>query len=266
VDFTWYIVDGEYFEGTEFDLSGYVDGAHVISWGSVDNHGHNETAHTLTVYLDTTAPSIDIEIGEPIYIFLGTVYINSSTPITLISNDTGTGNCKMYYSMDGGVTYHIYDTPFYAPPLITSIIYGGEDILGNRAEESAFYVVVNNEDTDGDGIDDISDDDDDNDGIIDVVEDYNQNGIVDEDETDPLNPDTDGDGHSDTEDKYPLDGSKYRDPTDWERIPIAGGMAQGTCFTLIVIGIILLVIMIWLFRRWRMHRAKVAWKKDSGKK
>jgi hypothetical protein len=40
-------------------------------------------------------------------------------------------------------------------------------------------------------------DDSDNDGILDVIEDANHNGIVDSGETDPNNPDTDGDGIQD---------------------------------------------------------------------
>jgi hypothetical protein len=61
-------------------------------------------------------------------------------------------------------------------------------------------------DSDGDGIPDlieitactdVYDADTDDDGILDGVEDKNQNGIVEEDETDPCNPDTDGDGIQD---------------------------------------------------------------------
>ena len=49
----------------------------------------------------------------------------------------------------------------------------------------------------GDEFGDVCDDDDDNDGIDDDVEDANSNGVVDADETNPLLPDTDGDGYAD---------------------------------------------------------------------
>jgi hypothetical protein len=52
-------------------------------------------------------------------------------------------------------------------------------------------------DTDRDGYPDIIDEDDDNDGLLDIQEDVNGNGLVDGNETDPLNPDSDGDGISD---------------------------------------------------------------------
>jgi hypothetical protein len=45
--------------------------------------------------------------------------------------------------------------------------------------------------------------DTDNDGLYDYEEDKNQDGIVDPDETDQNNPDTDGDGINDKEDPYP---------------------------------------------------------------
>jgi hypothetical protein len=60
-------------------------------------------------------------------------------------------------------------------------------------------------DTDHDGLVDIIDDDDDNDGLLDIHEDINMNGLVDENETDPKDPDTDGDGVNDNIDVSPLD-------------------------------------------------------------
>ena len=49
----------------------------------------------------------------------------------------------------------------------------------------------------------MEDTDDDNDGLLDIEEDKNQNGRLDDGETDPLNSDTDGDGISDRLDEYP---------------------------------------------------------------
>jgi hypothetical protein len=60
-------------------------------------------------------------------------------------------------------------------------------------------------DTDNDGQNNDVDTDDDNDGISDIEEDADGDGIVDEGETDYLNPDTDGDGVPDGEDYAPLD-------------------------------------------------------------
>jgi hypothetical protein len=66
-------------------------------------------------------------------------------------------------------------------------------------------------DTDRDGIYDRRDDDDDDDGLLDNEEDKDRDGIVDFRETDPKNPDTDGDGANDGEDPLPLDPSQWLD-------------------------------------------------------
>jgi len=64
---------------------------------------------------------------------------------------------------------------------------------------------INAVDTDKDGIPDYVDDDDDNDGLLDILEDKNRNGLYEDNETDPKNPDTDGDGVTDKLDAAPLD-------------------------------------------------------------
>lgn len=81
----------------------------------------------------------------------------------------------------------------------------------------------NNPDTDGDGISDFTeingenptnplDSDSDDDGLLDGEEDKNQNGKLDDGETDPNNPDTDGGGASD---KVEIDnGFNPLDPSD----------------------------------------------------
>jgi hypothetical protein len=66
-------------------------------------------------------------------------------------------------------------------------------------------------DTDGDGIYDRDDDDDDGDGLLDKEEDKDRDGIVDFRETDPKNPDTDGDSVKDGNDPFPLDPSQWQD-------------------------------------------------------
>jgi hypothetical protein len=58
-------------------------------------------------------------------------------------------------------------------------------------------------DTDKDGVPDIIDTDDDGDGVLDIHEDFNMNGLLDGNETDPRNTDTDGDGVNDRLDFAP---------------------------------------------------------------
>ncbi len=268
VNTTWYNIEGNYFEGLTFNFQGYDDGPYTITWGSIDNLDIHENADFLIIYLDNTPPTIQIEFGTPHRVINNVTYITSSTPITLIPFDSGVGGVTMYYSTDGGDTYAMYRSPFTVSSLTTKIIYGGEDALGNRGPESMIDIVVDDSDTDDDGIYDIGDDDDDNDGLLDTEEDKNQNGIVDEGETDHLNPDTDGDGHSDLDDKYPLDDSKWKEPTDWEKIPLIGGIDQSLFITLIILLIIVLVILIIILKQYRKYKARKSWTevpdKESG--
>ncbi|HEX08424.1 MAG TPA: LamG domain-containing protein, partial [Thermoplasmatales archaeon] len=39
IAFTWYTIDGDYYTGTSFTLSGYGEGSHTITYGSQDNLG-----------------------------------------------------------------------------------------------------------------------------------------------------------------------------------------------------------------------------------
>lgn len=97
------------------------------------------------------------------------------------------------------------------------IVLWGTDGFANYSVET-YHVLVTDDhtriDTDLDGISDVNDTDDDNDGIPDIMEDLNNNGIVDIGETDPKDPDTDGDGVEDKKDLYPLDPTKYKDEDD----------------------------------------------------
>jgi M6 family metalloprotease-like protein len=261
VSFIWYSLDGEMFLGDSFDLDGLTDGDHIITWGSSDNLNFNETGNELELEIDTSPPEIGIEIGQPNSTQNTVIEITSSTLITLTSRDSDP--TVIYYKVDGWTEFIIYTGPFTIPDSTTEIIYYGMDPLNNSGEETTFEVTVNNNDHDDDGKPDLVDEDDDNDGLYDHEEDLNQNGILDEGESDPLNADTDSDGHIDSEDKYPQDSSKYRDPTNWEKIPLLGGYEQGLCITFIIIGIILLILLLYLFRRYRMYRAKSSWEKEA---
>lgn len=269
VDVTWYSIDGEYFEGTEFQLSDPHDGLHVIAWGSLDNLGNEEVSKSTHVYIDNTPPSILVDIGWPNRTSDNLIYVTFSTPIQFIPVDSGVNHTTMYYSRDGGLTYYTYTLPFTISPTTTEVMFFGEDGLGNKANVSRLNVIVDNTDTDGDGLEDMADDDDDNDGLLDIQEDVNQDGYIEMNETDPLNPDTDGDGHNDLVDKYPLDASKWREPTDWEETPILGQYEESFCRTVGLIIIILVILILFTFlvrRRMMMKRADRSWERKRRSK
>jgi len=111
-----------------------------------------------------------------------------------------------------------------------------DDGIANVSITVSITVVpdITSSDTDHDGIPDIIDDDDDNDRLLDVEEDLNHNGLLDGNETDPKNTDTDSDGVSDYYDPAPRDSSitKLKDDS----------MLPGWVFLLVVILIIMAVI------------------------
>ena len=78
---------------------------------------------------------------------------------------------------------------------------------------------LNQTNTDGlnDGGDEC-DDDDDEDGLTDSTEDADNDGIVDLDETDPLDPDTDADGTNDNADNCPLTSNSNQEDFDTDTI------------------------------------------------
>jgi hypothetical protein len=203
------MIDEDFFLGSSFKMIGYADDQYTILWGAVDNLGHNETGNEIDIVIDNKPPIIMDGIGSPNVPYEQYTLINSSTLIFLNSVDEDVGNPVIYYSIDGGAIYKVYDSPFTVSYRTSQIIYWAEDILGNKANESIFNLVVDNTDSDLDGIDDLTDNDDDGDGLLDSEEDKNGNGIVDSDETDSKNPDTDYDGVWDDEDPYPLDKSRW---------------------------------------------------------
>jgi hypothetical protein len=262
VSLTWYTIDGSYFEGSEFSIRGYADGLHTITYGSEDSLNNNESGNILIVYLDNTPPTISVVVGWPSYVSDDVVHVRFSTPFTLYATDLGANNSVIYYSVDGGEKFFEYEGEFTVQSTTTAILFNGVDVLENWGPESSYTVIVDVVDTDGDGEYNFEDTDDDGDGLLDTEEDINGNGIVDVDETDPLKEDTDGDGHDDKSDKYPLDETKWREPVKWTNIPIAGDMDPVVCFSLLIVFIIILVILIWFLRQRRIAKAKESFDKE----
>ncbi|MDG6224835.1 MAG: FG-GAP-like repeat-containing protein [Candidatus Thermoplasmatota archaeon] len=116
-----------------------------------------------------------------------------------------------YSDIDGylGTDPVIYRTLSAGNHLITLAISDGKSNV-TFSIPLKVYLSVEYIDTDGDGIPDIWDDDIDGDGLLNIEEDKNRNGLVDPGETDPRNPDTDGDGVIDSLDYAPLDPTKWK--------------------------------------------------------
>jgi hypothetical protein len=148
LNFTWYTIDGEYYEGTAFDLSGYGDGKHTITWGSLDNIGNNETGNTMDVWLDESPPETSIDIGLPRHPqspFEGT-NVTSSTQFTLLGADKpdahNSGIDITWYTIDGDYYEGTsFDLSGYGEGMHT-IIWGSSDNLGNNEIGNTIVVWV----------------------------------------------------------------------------------------------------------------------------
>jgi fibronectin type 3 domain-containing protein len=138
----------------------------------------------------------------------------TSGDLTLL---TELGNLLTYNdtTVTNGVTYYY---------LITSVNSIGESPQSSEINALPF------KDTDSDGTPDHEDTDDDDDGLLDTEE----------LETDPLNPDSDGDTYLDGEDEYPMDSSKWEKDEAKEGFPI---------WILIILIIVVLVLILLLATR-----------------
>lgn len=143
VAFTWYTIDDNYHKGEDFLLSSESHGLHIITYGAQDNLGNNETASSITIYLDRLPPSANITIGNMSPESGDRVTTNSSTPVTLYATDgNGTGVAFIWYSLDGGTTYRVYDSQFTLDQNITSIIFGAQDLIGHNSTSINIRVTV----------------------------------------------------------------------------------------------------------------------------
>jgi hypothetical protein len=188
VSFIWYTIDGNYFEGSDFMLTGEIDGLHNITWGAQDNLGNKEEINSIMVNLDTTSPVVSIYIGGEVPLMDERNVLNSSTLVTLSGDDgIGTGIDFIWYSLDGGLTYNIYESPFTVPLNTSMIVFGARDNLGNNASGIIVRVdvddsepPVDNGDGNGNGNGDGNGDGDQDDGdiepsefdIMDILKDY----------------------------------------------------------------------------------------------
>mgnify|MGYP003885595357 CR=1 FL=1 len=79
-------------------------GRHVIKYDAMDNVENLGRNKYLTVYMDNYAPETGIKYGSPQFFTRDSLFINSTTGITLPSSDRGSGVTKTEYSIDGGGT------------------------------------------------------------------------------------------------------------------------------------------------------------------
>ena len=114
-----------------FTLAGMNNGTYTISWCSWDNVGNNETLHTMTVLIDTIAPSAGMSYSPA----FSPNFVNSTTLFTIsaIDNQGGSGVASTYYNVNSS-GWSLYSSPliFGAAPNGTYVLqYYCVDNVGN---------------------------------------------------------------------------------------------------------------------------------------
>ncbi|MFO8018988.1 MAG: Ig-like domain-containing protein, partial [Promethearchaeia archaeon] len=252
----YYRVDSEPYSkySGEFNLNGYTEGSHNISFYTIDNVGNQEPVKNTEIYLDLEAPDVSLDyqvIKEPNYIFeTDTIQIKAGA-------DAGSGiNVSQYRIEDepwkNQVEFSLDD--------LTSgnytIYYRVKDNVGNvREKEQWVYLVTSQSDLDNDGLT-FSDEykygtdpfnpDTDGDKLLDGEE-------IHEFGTNPLKKDTDGDGYSDYAEIYEFE----TDPNN----PFSSPTAR----VIIIIGIIGAISVSGYIgiKKWKIHKRAKTEKKTT---
>ena len=107
IDHYWLSVDGNYTEWVDFiiNIPDEYDreGGYNISFGAVDNLGHNVTGIEFSVILDTEEPRINETITDYIIIEeegIDYLFVSRSTNITLKATDNYSGVKRLFYEID----------------------------------------------------------------------------------------------------------------------------------------------------------------------
>ncbi len=77
-------------------------GLHYVKYFGTDNVENRSGRKNLTVYMDNVAPSTGIVYGRPQFFTRDTLFINSTTRISLYPRDFQSGVQKTEYAIDGG--------------------------------------------------------------------------------------------------------------------------------------------------------------------
>lgn len=126
-------------------LTGF-DGQYLVEYRSTDNVGNAEDTRSVTVYLDNTAPSTTVSVGDPQYLANGSTYVTSGTPIYVSASDQGCGVQSSEYRIDGGIWIAFNSaTPINAGTEGRhTISWRSIDKLGNVETEASIILNVDN--------------------------------------------------------------------------------------------------------------------------
>ena len=191
--YLWNFCDGSIGAGFNITHAYHNDGAYPVTLTIIDDDGAT-TVKTINVTVNNRPPRPDFAFSPEFpNSFVSVNFTDTSEDI-----DGSIATWLWEFGDDNNSTLqnptHQYLTPGIYPVSLT--------VTDNDGTNSTITIQIQVFlDTDGDGVADVTDPDDDNDGLTDEEE--KNLG------TNPLKPDTDGDGYNDKDDCYPLDASKW---------------------------------------------------------
>jgi len=215
------LVEGgfRWINGNSLSVENWVDGQPDNS-GGIEDYVHMHVAHgewndhtanidTFGYLFEVYEPRLSINPASKVAVSTGESFditVTSNTDWTVtesldwasVSPASGSGNGTVTVTVDAITAMDVRSGTITIGGQAHSLSQDGTDADGDGVpdDEDAFPDDPNETvDTDGDGVGNNADTDDDNDGLADVVETGTGEYVNDQDTgTDPLNPDTDGDG------------------------------------------------------------------------
>ncbi len=245
---------------TSHTLTNLSNGRHKLNLRAYDSAGNfNETS--IFIYVDTIPPNLHINTPSE-----NQVIKEDSVTVAWGGTDPSSGMHHYEVRLDNGSSIekglaknHTFSNLTFGTHTIYVRAY--DNVLNfierNVTVNITIYVVP---DTDGDGLNDTVDPDDDNDGLPDSWEeeygldrldpqdaelDSDSDGLNNTKEfemgTEPNNADTDGDGHDDGDDYYPLDPKRWKMETEEDILPLL--------IILVIVIILVIALLILMYRR-----------------
>ena len=126
---------------TAFSLPNEL-GLHSITYNSEDNVRNVEQKETRTFYVDNKAPNTSIEYGKPQFFTRDTLFINQTTPITIIPRDKHSGVQSTTTTVNGEVQA---GNEFTIPNEgHKEIVFSSIDMVNNQEEDKTSRAYVDN--------------------------------------------------------------------------------------------------------------------------
>jgi hypothetical protein len=144
VDTVWVSLDGGEYRVYQGNVSIGKQGRHTAASYAVDNVGNRSSAYSVSGYVDSTPPEVDILSKEPFVSVSGKNYTNRKNEFRVIATDEISGTSGVWISLDNS-EWFAYSAPFKVQaPGFHSLRAKARDMLENESDpvEVTFFVDI----------------------------------------------------------------------------------------------------------------------------